>query len=95
MILSVSGNINQSTSNARYRSEISGDDETRVDYGVMYQSRYALLRKAYDRFVKDIPQEFWDFCWIEGWWLEDYSLFMALKDANGGAAWTTWEEKYK
>lgn len=30
VILSVSGNINQSTSNARYRSEISGDDETRV-----------------------------------------------------------------
>lgn len=72
-----------------------GDNETRVDYGIMYQSRYALLRKAYDRFVKDIPQEFWDFCWIEGWWLEDYSLFMALKDANGGAAWVTWEEKYK
>ena len=30
VILSVSGNINQSTSNARYRSEISGNDETRV-----------------------------------------------------------------
>ena len=30
VILSISGNINQSTSNARYRSEISGDDETRV-----------------------------------------------------------------
>ena len=72
-----------------------GENPGRVDYGVMYQSRYALLRKAYDRFVQDIPQEFWDFCWIEGWWLEDYSLFMALKDANGGAAWCTWEEKYK
>ena len=72
-----------------------GEDETRVDYGIMYQSRYALLRKAYERFVKEIPQEFWDFCWIEGWWLEDYSLFMALKDANQGAAWYTWEDKYK
>ena len=25
------------------------------------------------------------------WWLEDYAFFMALKDAHGGAAWTTWE----
>ncbi len=72
-----------------------GDNETSVDYGIMYESRYALLHKAYDRFVKDIPQEFRDFCWIEGWWLEDYALFMALKDANGGAAWYTWEDKYK
>ena len=30
VILSISGNINQSTSNARYRSEISGDDAARV-----------------------------------------------------------------
>src|SRR4030095_6383890 len=25
-------------------------------------------------------------------WLDDYALFMALKDAHGGAAWTTWEK---
>ena len=57
-----------------------GDNASYVDYGVMYESRYALLKIAYQRFVKNIPQEFWDFCWNEGWWLEDYSLFMALKD---------------
>ena len=72
-----------------------GDHESYIDYGVMYESRYALLKKAYARFVKNIPEEFWGFCWDEGWWLEDYSLFMALKDANNGAAWNTWEDKYK
>ena len=25
-------------------------------------------------------------------WLDDYALFMALKDAHGGASWTTWEK---
>src|SRR5262249_38139935 len=25
------------------------------------------------------------------WWLEDYAFFMALKDAHGGAAWTSWD----
>lgn len=72
-----------------------GDNASYVDYGAMYESRYALLKIAYQRFVKDIPQEFWDFCWNEGWWLEDYSLFMALKDEYHGAAWNTWEDKYK
>ena len=26
-------------------------------------------------------------------WLDDFALFMALKDAHGGAAWTTWEAR--
>lgn len=72
-----------------------GDDPAYVDYGLIYESRYALLKIAYQRFVKNIPQEFWDFSWNEGWWLEDYSLFMALKDKYQGAAWNTWEDKYK
>lgn len=58
-----------------------------VDYGTMYESRYALLKKAYARFVKNIPADYEDFCEKEKAWLDDYSLFMALKDANGGVAW--------
>ena len=29
----------------------------------------------------------------QGWWLEDYALFMALKDAHGGVAWTDWDAR--
>ena len=28
-------------------------------------------------------------------WLSDYALFMALKDANGGNAWFSWEKDLK
>lgn len=72
-----------------------GEEEAYIDYGLIYQSRFQILKTAYIRFKQNIPQEFWDFCWNEGWWLEDYSLFMALKDANEGVAWNDWEEKYK
>ncbi len=72
-----------------------GGSESYVDYGTMYVSRYALLHKAYDRFVKDIPQEFWNFCDREREWLDEYTLFMALKDANDGVAWLEWEDRYK
>lgn len=68
-----------------------GGNEKYVDYGTMYVSRYALLKKAYLRFVKNIPEDFADFCKSKKEWLDDYALFMALKDANNGVAWFEWE----
>lgn len=72
-----------------------GSNEHYVDYGVMYESRYPLLKKAYARFVKDVPEEFETFCDEEAEWLEEYALFMALKDANGGVAWFEWDKDLK
>ena len=72
-----------------------GGSEQYVDYGTMYVSRYALLKKAYARFVKKTPADFAAFCKKEADWLEDYALFMALKDANGGVAWLEWDNDIK
>ena len=66
-----------------------------VDYGIMYESRYALLRKVYARFTKKEPQDFEKFCENEKQWLDDYALFMALKDANGGQAWSNWDKSLR
>jgi 4-alpha-glucanotransferase len=72
-----------------------GGSEKYIDYGTMYESRYALLKKAYARFVKDIPQDFVDFCDQESEWLDEYALFMALKDANEGRAWAEWDDSLR
>lgn len=72
-----------------------GDDPEYVDYGVLYESRFALLKRAYKRFVKNIPEDFEAFCKSNADWLEDYALFMALKDANDGIAWMEWEKPLK
>ena len=72
-----------------------GGSDQYIDYGIMYVSRYALLRKVYNRFVKEIPQEYRDFCAREKEWLDEYALFMALKDMNGGVAWSEWPSQYK
>ncbi len=72
-----------------------GDHPQYVDYGVMYQSRYALLRLAYKRFMKKVPEDYEDFCVEQAGWLTDYALFMALKDVHGGVAWSQWEPAYK
>ena len=53
------------------------------------------MKKAYQRFKKALPADFADFCEKNSDWLDDYALFMALKDANGGVAWFEWEKDLK
>ncbi|MCI6646880.1 MAG: 4-alpha-glucanotransferase [Oscillospiraceae bacterium] len=63
-----------------------------INYGIMYEKRYPVLRRAAERFLASPPEDFGDFCRENAFWLEDYALFMALKDRNGGAAWLDWPE---
>lgn len=67
-----------------------GDNDRYVDYEKIYFGRFPILRKAFERFVPD--EEFAGFCEENAYWLEDYSLYMAVKDANGGKSWIEWEE---
>lgn len=72
-----------------------GKDPLHVDYGIMYESRYKLLKLAYQRFCAHEPADFAVFCAQEAEWLSDYALFMALKDASGGASWFAWDKDLK
>lgn len=69
-----------------------GNKKTEVDYGILYENRYALLKKAYARFFKKEPKDYKAFYEKEQEWLDDYALFMALKDANGGVEWSKWKK---
>lgn len=69
-------------------------DPGRVDYGKLAQRRLPLLRQAYARFDPADPV-FAAYCRRESDWLEDYALFMALKDANGGVDWRRWPDELK
>ncbi|MDD6212364.1 MAG: 4-alpha-glucanotransferase [Clostridiales bacterium] len=67
------------------------EKETQVDYGNLYRNRYTLLRKVFQIFKENIPEDYDAFCWQQGQWLEDYALFMAVKMDLNGASWDTWE----
>ncbi|MCI8765049.1 MAG: 4-alpha-glucanotransferase [Lachnospiraceae bacterium] len=69
-----------------------GDKPGSVDYEKMYQARYPLLRKAYERSKISENQDYQRFVADNGWWLGDYALFMAVKDRFDGAPWTEWAE---
>ena len=57
----------------------------------MYEKRYAVLRTACERLLAAPPVDYRDFVRKNRFWLPDYALFMALKDAHGGACWQEWE----
>jgi len=66
--------------------------QERVDYGPVIQWKQTLLRKAFAGFEQTSPPaRFEAFREEEKAWLEDYALFMALKDAHGGQPWYAWE----
>jgi 4-alpha-glucanotransferase len=54
-----------------------------------------LLGKACENFKRgsssSIRGEFERFCAASAWWLDDYALFHALKNENGGSEWTVWD----
>ena len=68
------------------------DDERFVDYGVLYIERHKLLRNVHKKFEKNLPGDFDSFCENNAFWLDDYALFMAIKDRHGGISFHKWEE---
>ena len=67
--------------------------EEKADFGILYNNRLSVLKKAFARFTN------WDaldeFCRVNSDWLPDFALFMALKDENGGKPWYQWSEELK
>ena len=66
-----------------------------IDYAEIYFERYATLKKAFRRFKKNPPSDYEAFKAENSFWLDDYALFMAIKEAHDMQAWETWEDKYK
>ena len=69
-----------------------GSDEDSVDYAKIYEGRFSLLRKAYERSDITKNQDFIRFQAEEGYWLKDYALFMAVKERFEGEPWSEWAE---
>ena len=58
--------------------EVLDSDYSRVDYGYLYQTRWELLRLAFEN-ASSIEEEISSFRQENADWLDDYALFMALK----------------
>lgn len=67
----------------------------RVHFGLLVPWKRRWLELAAKRLLRGtvvhLAEAFARFREREGWWLEEYALFLALKDTYGGAVWSDWE----
>ncbi|MDP4282312.1 MAG: 4-alpha-glucanotransferase, partial [Bacteroidota bacterium] len=74
-------------------------DDGPVDFGKVIQIKIPLLKKAFRTFREtaheDVLIDFRNFINSISWWLDDYVLFMALKEHFGQKPWTLWDPSFK
>lgn len=71
--------------------------ENMVDFGAVIAWKLPLLRKAFESFRRSAAEAraaFDDFCARHADWLEEFALFMALKDEHNQIIWTEWEREF-
>ncbi len=81
-------------------AEVPSFPTENVDFGWIIDYKYDLLRQAYDHFqvygLGTQRDAFAAFCEEQAAWLDDYALFMALKNhhvEHEGGVWNTWPDE--
>ena len=69
-----------------------GDNDEYIDYEKIYLSRFKVLRKAFQNSGIEKEEEFIQFCEQNAYWLDDYALYMAVKNSFDGKSWSEWDE---
>lgn len=70
-----------------------GEDPSTVDYEKVIAQKKELLHKAFFSFKEDVS--YLAFIQEQSWWLEDYALFMAIKQHNELRSWMTWDKELR
>ena len=65
-----------------------------VDYESIYNTRFDCLKKAFSNF-DTANDEILKFCAENKDWLDDYSLYMALKNYFDQKSWSFWDKEIK
>lgn len=82
------------------REVFAGQGCSRIDYDLLYRTRNPLYREAYQRWKRsgkscEDLDHYHVFREDNAFWLDEYALFMALKERYGGAAFDTWPQELR
>ncbi len=72
-----------------------GDNPDYVDYEAIYEARFEVLGKAYTRAIAEgihKTKEYVEFTENNAYWLNDYALYMAVKNFFDGTSWDQWDD---
>ena len=65
-------------------------EENVIDYDLLEENRLKLLRLAFER--SEVASETEEFARLNAW-VNNYALYMAIKDYYGGESWMDWEDE--
>ena len=66
-----------------------------IDYGKIYNARFKMLKKAFARADLKGNRKYVKFCRENAFWLEDYALYMAIKNSFGGISFIEWDQSVR
>ena len=72
----------------RNLSRFPAFDSDEIDFPAVIEARMKVLHKVCDRFEPDAAFE--AFCEAEAGWLDDYALFMTIREAHECVGWLDW-----
>ena len=72
-----------------------GDNEEYIDYATIYESRFQILRIAFENSEHKDSSEYRQFLEQNQYWLDDYSLYMAVKFSFESRGWQEWDRDIK
>ncbi|MGH7888965.1 MAG: 4-alpha-glucanotransferase, partial [Thermodesulfobacteriota bacterium] len=75
--------------------DIPSFSDERVDYATVTDYKYGLLNKAFGNFNKENNSDFEKFCDENSYWLDDYALFISLKERFDEASWKEWPREIR
>jgi 4-alpha-glucanotransferase len=95
MLLSLDRLADQGLLQASDLARVPAFPDSSVDYGAVIPYKMSILRRAAQLYFADASHSdrsaFERFCADSSSWLDDYALFMAVKDAHQGIIFTSWE----
>jgi len=66
-----------------------------IDYKKLFKNKLKMLENAYLNEGELFLEEIEEFKKKHTYWIEDYALFMAIKDKNNGVEWAKWSKEEK
>ena len=72
-----------------------GTDPNYIDYEIMYRNRFSLLKLAYHRADLSSDDEYAQFIRENAFWLDNYALYMSVKNHFGDVSFDQWDEDIK
>ena len=72
-----------------------GEDPADIAYATIYENRFDVLRKAFENSKHKDTDAYKEFCDNSTYWLDDYSLYMAIKCHFDNKEWSLWDDDIK